>query len=458
MIAYIRSGALPALLCVLQVAFAAGFTISDAVPMPNPSAPTVKNDSIAKGPGKRWLSWGGLDGNASLGLGRNVETGSWLGSSGDLAGGRVGLTLGFGSVDARLGIGAFYSAITRGSVSDSRYSSAFHPGLDQLYLSRTFDIFAWPSALQAGMFPWKANPDAAILGEYLARYKSYPASIHRQGQPWDSLGGLDVRVQGLRFAASTPGGAWKLEALLLADAPYSGDGYDFSTVYAVDVRLPRGFEIGAGLENRGFATTQARLQQPVRRDNDDFFILDTVMTGTANDTAFLEFPDDILLSARVAVDLRLLFGRKPHSDRSGRLFLETALLGWHNLASFSGNRMDRLIWTAGIYLPSFGLLDVLCLQLEHQRLGREAGYGVNTIPSPVPQGNGEWMPHYAEARTPFPGKDLKWGLFASKDVRSWLAVQIRYLDQPQNRGSYFLLSDRESAQDRTFYTRIMMRY
>lgn len=473
MIASILSGASPAPRYALRAAVVIGlaitvdadFTEAGTLPDSAESAvPATRTPSVADGSGKPWLSWGGLDGNAFLGLGRNMETGSWLGSSSDFAGGRVGLAWGFGSVDARLGVGMFFSGATRGSASSGWIGSGYNPGLDELHLSRPFDIVGWPFSLQAGIFPWKDNPDAAMLGEYLARYRSYPASIRRQGQPWDSLGGLHVRVQGLRFAASTPGGAWKLEALFLADSTYAGPGYDFSAMYTLDARLPRGFEIGAGLENLGFATTQGGLHQPVRASEDKYIVHDTISVWTPvdmtapSDTAYYEIPADILLSARVALDLRVLFGREPRPDRSGRLFLETAILGWHDLPFHYGNRMDRLIWTAGIYLPSFGWLDVLCLQIERQHLGSLAGYGDNTIPSPVPQGNGDWIPHYAEPRTSSPAKVWNLALLASKDVRSWLAVQFRYLDQSQNRDSYFLLSDRERVRDRTFYARVMMRY
>lgn len=456
MIASILSGAFPALRKALRV----GVVIAVAV-----SVTVVADDS-----GKRWLSWGGLDGNAFLGLGRSMETASWLGSSSDLAGGRVGLAWGFGSVDARLGVGMFFSNASRGtessgSASSGWSSSGYHPGLDELYLSRPFDILGWPSALQAGMFHWKNNPDAAMLGEYLSRYQSYPASIRRQSRPWDSLGGLHVRVQGLRFAASTPGGAWKLEALFLADSTYAGPGYDFSAVYTLDARLPRGFEIGAGLENLRFATTQGGLHQPGRATGDKYFVHDTLSLTTPgdltgpSDTSFFKIPADILLSARAALDLRVLFGREARPDRSGRLFLETAILGWHDIPFYYGNRMDRLIWTSGIYLPSFGWLDVLCLQVERQHAGSRAGYGDNTIPSPVPQRNGNQVPqYYSEARASSPAKVWNLGLLASKDVRSWLAVQFRYLEQPRNRGSYFPLSDREHVPDRTLYARFMMRY
>ena len=318
------------------------------------------------------LTWGGWDGTAFLAGGRNSGYGAGPGSSKDLAGGRVGLTWGLGPLDARLGVGLAFSRL----------------GLDELCLSLPFDILGWTSALQAGLFHWKDNPDAAMLGEYLARYRSYPPSIHRQGQPWDSLGGMHGHIQGLRFAVATPRGAWKLEAMLLADSSSRGDGYDFSAAYTLDVRLPRGFEIGVGLESLGFATTQDRLRQPARGsanpylpgsgsllpDRDSIpYSGDYVEDSAEGDTVFLEFPDDHILSARVALDLRVLFGREAQPDRSGRIFLEAAILGWHDIPFYYRNRMDRLIWTAGTYLPSFDWLDVLCLQIEYQRLGRTGG-------------------------------------------------------------------------------------
>src|SRR5690606_3389201 len=107
--------------------------------------------------------------------------------------------------------------------------------------------FGDPSApwltVGAGMFPYKYNPDAANLGEYLFRARAYPTVLTTGGYVF--AGSAAATLQG--FKASWRQGDLRLDALLTTEtelAPF----YDWSLAFVGSWSLMNGLlDLGAGV-------------------------------------------------------------------------------------------------------------------------------------------------------------------------------------------------------------------
>jgi hypothetical protein len=74
----------------------------------------------------------------------------------------------------------------------------------------------------------------------------------------------------------------------------------------------------------------------------------------------------INLMARASIDFQELFGL-PENSGSFRLFSEATLLGAQSQPVYFEDPMDRLPVLVGLHVPTFGLLDLLSIEVEYSR-------------------------------------------------------------------------------------------
>jgi hypothetical protein len=216
--------------------------------------------------------------------------------------------------------------------------------------------------LQFGMgyFPYKFNPDATVLGEYLFRTGTYPLFLisdfnHCYG-----------KLLGFRLS-STLFGSLKQD-LLFTSETLMYPTQDYSLSYVAHYSLAHCLDFGAGISFSHLFTV-----------NGDY------TSGKASGIQYKSTNGDTLTYTFKGVKpaVRLAFDPKPLfpsflSDMLGkkdaRFYAEAFVSGWEDhknmdttVNPFIGydHRLDRTVWMVGANIPMFKLLDVLSLEFEH---------------------------------------------------------------------------------------------
>jgi len=99
---------------------------------------------------------------------------------------------------------------------------------------------------------------------------------------------------------------------------------------------------------------------------------------------------------------------------SFKVYYEGVLMGVENRPIFYEKRSDRMAHMAGVNVPTFGILDVLSAEVEYSPNPYSPDLSNATLYlSPTPKDN---------QGSPFTSDDLKWSLYARKNVLPGFAV------------------------------------
>ncbi len=266
-----------------------------------------------------------------------------------------------------------------------------------------------PVTLAIGLFPYKYNPEASNLGEYLFRSTPYPGVVMTGG--YALANSAAAYLQGAR--ASFRMGGFSADLLLLTEtglAPL----YDGSLAAVAAYRSPQGvFDVGAGVDckrllpvypertsrenkanawftsggvdrsaNYSFYANagtywRGRLAGATGADSARFAAMAHEQDSLA---ALVEGLDKLspaerpqlhyysaagtLLMARATFDPKPLLPELGMSPSDFKIFAEVALLGVENRPVFYTDRMRRVPIMAGINIPAFGWLDLFSVQAE----------------------------------------------------------------------------------------------
>jgi hypothetical protein len=275
--------------------------------------------------------------------------------------------------------------------------------------------------LGGGLFPYKYNPDAANLGEYLFRSGPYPTYVMNGGvlaigdnaaylqgfQAAAHLGNLDLALLLVTETNMAPLYDWSVAGL----AGYSfgegalelGAGFNLKRLFPVDEDRTRRKEAGNSYFTRnGFdysgddqyykqqaAFWESKMEGAGAADSLAYARKKDSLQAIADSlTAWLDpvtktyagagyyTPGGLLLNGRISLDLRKLFNLSALKPGELRIYSEAALLGWKNYPVFYKNRMERVPVMAGINIPSFGLFDLAAVQVEYL----DSPFENNTLP------------------------------------------------------------------------------
>jgi hypothetical protein len=275
----------------------------------------------------------------------------------------------------------------------------------------------------AGMFPYKYNPEASNLGEYLFRSRAYPTTLNTGGYVF--IGSAGATLQGLQ--ANLRKGNFKADALLFTEtdlAPF----YDWSLALVASYRLGEGLlDLGAGVNFQHLipvrpsrttaeAAGNSYFRDPVtgehyagntqyytnaegyfRQKSDDLYAnanaadsaraasyaqrADALGARGARADSLLALPAGqrpalrhyttraTLLMARATLDPKKLLGDAGTHPLLGaedlKLFAEVNVLGVRNYPVFYEDRTDRMPVMFGVNVPTFRVLDLLSVQAEY---------------------------------------------------------------------------------------------
>lgn len=157
--------------------------------------------------------------------------------------------------EMRMGVGGlFWNAFPVRAGGAFTMDTRFGPGITQATgVLRLGDPATGRHFLQFGFFPFKYNPDARNLGEYLFRSTPYPGILWSGGvKGWEVVNAAEYRAQGAYFHWESPGGVLTQDATLFMERDYA-PMFDLTPSYMAGLHLGDGiFEISAGLSFHHF--------------------------------------------------------------------------------------------------------------------------------------------------------------------------------------------------------------
>ncbi len=331
-------------------------------------------------------------------------------------------------------------------------------------------------SLGGGMFPYRYNPDANDLGDYLFRANPYPTSFMTGGN-----GGLTVIgdqftvMQG--FQGSMHMGNLNVDMILATETGLP-PLYDWSLGIVADYKIADGLlDLGAGvnfkrliqvksektsveeLENSYFVKNgvtysgqQAYYSHPatfLSGQADKAFAKNTpadsaignalmvksvALAAIANDSlkkggpwldstgrvpgAKYYTPAGIMLMARASLDFKKIIGSDAFSDQDLRLYGEIAVLGTHNYPIFYEKMSERMPIMLGFNFPTFHLLDLVAVQWEY--------FNSPNLNNTYTLGEKNWTIPYLPEDSHFSQKE--WNDLTKKDNYAWsIVMKKRFL-------------------------------
>ncbi len=268
-----------------------------------------------------------------------------------------------------------------------------------------------------GYFPFKYNPQASNMGEYLFRTGTYPPFLI------NDFGDCEARLLGLRVSSNLFG-KLRLDALFTSETYYNPLG-DYSLSLLAGFKPNRIIDVGAGVSwNRLIAL------DPQATTSGIVYASDGITPVMENgDTLRYTFQGTKLM-ARVSFDPKQLF---PEGfldflgKEDGKLYGETAILGLKDYGSYYNDIMKRWPAMVGFNIPTtkWGL-DVLSLELEYFAFN----YDQFTFPPGSTPTDGLNADKYLSDNF------FHWSLFATKTVVGGLSIKgLIGKDHYRNTGS-----------------------
>lgn len=294
---------------------------------------------------------------------------------------RLRLTVGIG--------GLFWYSLPEQFMPHRRYTK-FGPGVGQAQMALSLGSLDNPWGLfQFGLIPYKYNPDAVNLGEYLLRSQAYPNVLVTGG--WSIFNSANILMQGMGLQART--GPLTHSFLLMVEQGL-GPQHDLTPAYLADLDAGRFFHAGAGVAFASLIPINPRITTPdgpghpgdLTTQALGRFEADTVVTDTADRTYSNFTYQAVKLMARASFSPLAAVESGWLKPDDFRLYAEAAVLGWKNYPYYYEDRMARIPVMMGVRLPTFRLLDMLSVEFEYRKAeflnSSRVSYGESALPLP----------------------------------------------------------------------------
>jgi hypothetical protein len=267
--------------------------------------------------------------------------------------------------------------------------------------------------LEGGLFPYKYNPDARNLGEYLFRSYAYPQYIDNVfDRPYADIAGLRIGNQIGGFH----------EDLLLTSEIHDYPLMDFSLSYVANYNFAKIVEVGAGINFDRLFPVHGNETTPSNYTSDEYYT-------SAGDSGYYSFSGTKIM-ARLSFDPKEFLPSGIFSKEDLKIYSEFAILGLKNYsvdtsrsAPYYTNISQRMPIMLGFNFPVFGTalknvigfkaLDLLSIELEYWQNPYPNSFRMpyeNFIPLPTPDASGI---HH---------DNLKWSFYAKRDCGNNFSV------------------------------------
>lgn len=308
--------------------------------------------------------------------------------------------------------------------------------------------------LTLGKFHYKYSDYNTNLGLYLLRGPVYPGFLY---SGFEQIGGI-TKTGALVSWAPSGSFRWDLLATFETDfKPFMDLNLSGFLSYKAGM-----LELGTGFESQRLVEFNSCVTSP--KDEKDlsaclggnpgngytggtehdlykgaYFITDTV-GGRSEVTTYSLAGTKVM--ARGALDFKRAVSYEG-SPKDLILYFEAALLGVKDYPHIYADKARRIPVLVGLNVPTFGLLELLSLELEYydspyqndpyKLVGAydvfefSDGNSINYAMSPIPPSSKAGHEHLSRTAVDYdPGKDnLKWSLFASKKVRERITLKVQ---------------------------------
>jgi hypothetical protein len=316
--------------------------------------------------------------------------------------------------------------------------------LSQVRAQRSLGALGENAFLEFGFFPYKYNPDAANLGEYLYRSGTYPG-ILRSTDGMNLMNHAHFDAYGIHMRMSQAGGLIAHDFNLFSE-PTSVPVGDLTPAYEFSLNT-RLFQAGAGAAYNRFFSYDAARNRP-RVAANAYFVADSVGVDTLGNNVrwegvLGELPNNstvrqritqgdptvraehyftqrgVKLMARAAVDLGFLLPEESRNPGDLRVFSEIALLGWENQPFYYEDKGRRMPVMFGVNVPTWRLLDRLAVQGEYYaaRFADTKQFDENARPV--------WSVSPGYSPSNFKRDDWKWSVNGRRAVNRLLTVHAQ---------------------------------
>jgi hypothetical protein len=373
----------------------------------------------------------------------------------------------------RFGVGGAYFFVLPRNLGANPYTHSKRSAFGLTEAHGEFDIARSGDDLllqiKTGVFGYKYNPDSKNLGEYMFRTWTYPNIITTGGLEF--VGSSGAQLSGL--AATSRLGGLKNDLMLTIETdrpPIFG----LSLTDIVSYQFGGIFEVGAGFMFNNFYTPDEDHREPKDPRNSYVTLRDgrkmaftqyEYEVSSGGLTPLTDANDSIASSdyytfagqkamVRASVSAGKLLGG-PFAPHELKLYGEAIVLGLKDYPTFYETLSDRIVYMAGVNLPTFGLLDMLSIEYEY---------------APNPYENSTEGPFINKSVTPFvpdwgsyePFKDdnVKWTVYARKNVYEGFSLNLQVANDHIRMLDQFSTPDfREYMQEKkSWYWAVKMAY
>jgi hypothetical protein len=322
-------------------------------------------------------------------------------------------------------------------------------GLSRLQARRNFGETAF---LEFGYIPYKYNPDAQNLGEYLHRSSTYPGVV-RTTDAMHLINHALYEGLGAHARVSQRGGMIVHDFTLFSELTTVPVG-DLTPGYELSVNLPL-VQFGAGAAWHRLIAYDTDLNRRRQIDN-AYFKADSVGVDTLGNPVPWSgvlglLPNNspirnriqngdptvrathyytqrgLKLMARAAFELgELVIPDAYRRPGDLRVFAEAALLGWDDQPFYYEDRLRRIPVMFGTHIPTAGLLDRLTIQSEYYASRFNNSKQFNENGTPVWTVNASYDPSSTTYNpAPLRRDDWKWSVNGSKTLNRLLTLHAQ---------------------------------
>ena len=314
-----------------------------------------------------------------------------------------------------MGIGATTFSLPNDSAkypTGGNYQSELFPAVALVQASGSYifgDLKAPMLKVTFGQMPYKYNPDAKNLGEYLFRSTPYPNTV--LNSPFDLVNSAQASILGIVVSKNFAGSHWKND--LLFTSATTAPLYDFSLAYVTSSTINPIFEVGAGVNLYRLIPVQSSL---------------TTWKGDPGNA----YPDSSgyytlkgqMLMARFSVDFKPILG----NSIDMKLYAEGSLLGIKNYPKYYTKLADRMPVMLGLDVPTGGWLDKLNVEAEYWKnpyLNSTYHMAYDGIGRPNLDATSYQQAGLSSTTAAVKDDDLKWSFSATKSVSKSLSFTAK---------------------------------
>ncbi|MBF0433363.1 MAG: hypothetical protein HQK83_18950 [Fibrobacteria bacterium] len=257
--------------------------------------------------------------------------------------------------------------------------------------------------LGMGYFPYTYNTSSTNFGNFLFRGTAYPFLLY------NGFDGINESLLGFRLSNNLAKGVFHQDILFTSEA-HRIPSQDFSLSYVAQATMGSVLKVGAGisfdhllsvdkLETENNEEVYFYFESPADSAIERIDTL-TILGVTSHDTAWAKdtsYYDKgfraVKAMLHASVDPKSLITWDAFGPEDLLFYGEIAMMGFENRGEFYSKRSERMPWMVGFNVPTFRLLDVLSLELEHYPSPWKNNYQKvydKRIAIPVGENKAEW--------------------------------------------------------------------